>query len=312
MDAMVSQVAMLYFNNDLQKMLNPLVPIRHWIYNRTFHDEMMPYIQDTVQNYEKMEGPKTILALALKSYVTDVDASARGNIPPAFLNRVVNHIKMFLFAGHDTTATTLAYAYYELSRNPDKLALLRAELDEVLGNDPEQAADRISADPALLNQLPYTLGVVKETLRLWPVVGTVRNGSDGYTLLDPENGVRYPTDGFVLFGCSKAAHVNPNFWPEAESFLPERFTTRDESDPLHPVKNAFRPWEMGPRNCIGQELASLELRLVLALTVREFEMEPAYAESSPSFQGEKAFQVQLKEMITAHPSEGMPMIIKRT
>ncbi|KAK7992677.1 cytochrome P450 monooxygenase aflN [Apiospora saccharicola] len=312
MDAMISQVAMLYFNNDLQKILNPLIPIRHWIYNRTFHDEMMPYIQDTVQNYEKIEGPKTILALALKSYVTDVDASASGNIPPAFLNRVVNHIKMFLFAGHDTTATTLAYAYYELSRNPAKLAALRAELDEVLGKDPEQAADRISADPALLNQLPYTLGVVKETLRLWPMVGTVRNGSDAFTLLDPESGVRYPTAGFVLFGCSKAAHVNPNFWPDAESFLPERFTTRDESDPMHPVKNAFRPWEMGPRNCIGQELASLELRLVLALTVREFDMQPAYSESSPSFQGEKAFQVQLKEMITAHPSEGMPMTIRRT
>ncbi|KAK7932594.1 hypothetical protein PG985_003306 [Apiospora marii] len=304
--------AMLYFNNDLQKMLNPLVPIRHWIYNRTFHDEMMPYIQATAQNYEKMEGPKTILALALKSYVTEVDASARGNIPPAFLNRVVNHIKMFLFAGHDTTATTLAYAYYELSRNPAKLALLRAELDEVLGQDPEQAAARISADPALLNQLPYTLGVVKETLRLWPVVGTVRDGSSSFTLLDPANGVRYPTAGFVLFGCSKAAHVNPNFWPEPELFLPERFTTRDEGDPLHPVKNAFRPWEMGPRNCIGQELASLELRLVLALTVREFDMEPAYSESSPTFLGEKAFQVQLKEMITAHPSEGMPMIVRRT
>ncbi|KAK8084405.1 cytochrome P450 monooxygenase aflN [Apiospora hydei] len=312
MDAMTGQVAMLYFNNDLQKMLNPLIPIRHWIYSRTFHNEMMPYIQATAQNYEKMEGPKTILALALKSYVTEVDASARGNIPPAFLNRVVNHIKMFLFAGHDTTATTLAYAYYELSRNPSKLALLRTELDDVLGKDPEQAAARIAADPALLNQLPYTLGVVKETLRLWPVAGTVRDGSAGFTLLQPETGVRYLTDGWVLFGCSKAAHANPNFWPEPDAFRPERFTTRDEGDPLHPVKNAFRPWEMGPRNCIGQELASLELRLVLALTVREFDMEPAFSESSEDFQGEKAFQVQLKEMITAHPNEGMPMTIRRT
>ncbi|KAK8878814.1 cytochrome P450 [Apiospora arundinis] len=312
MDVMVKQIAMLYFNHDLEKMLNPLIPIRHWFYNRRFHAEMMPYIQDTARNYEKMEGPKTILALALKSYVTEVDASARGNIPPEFLNRVVSHIKLFLFAGHDTTATTLAYAYYELARNPDKLALLRAELDDVLGTDPSKAADRISADPSLLNRLPYTLAVIKETLRLWPVVGTVRAGAPDFTLFAPDTGVRYATDGFVLFGCSKAAHVHPNFWPEPESFLPERFTTRDESDPLHPVKNAFRPWELGPRNCIGQELASLEIRLVLALTVREFEIAPAYSESTTSFQGEKGYQVQLKEMITAHPNEGMPMTIRRT
>ncbi|KAK8097727.1 cytochrome P450 [Apiospora kogelbergensis] len=310
-DTMVKQVAMLYFNNDLQKMLNPLIPIRHWIYNRIFYNEMMPYIQETVRNYEKIEGPKTILALALKSYVTEVDVSARGNIPPAFLNGVVNHIKMFMFAGHDTTATTIAYAYYELARNSAALASLRAELDAVLGADCAEAPARIAADPALLNRLPYTLGVVKETLRLWPVVGTVRAGARGFSLLAPDTGVRYPTDGFVLFACTKASHVNPNVWPEPLAFRPERFTTRDEADPLLPPKNAFRPWELGPRNCIGQELASLEIRLVLALTVREFDIAPAYSEASASFQGEKGFQIQLKEMITAHPNEGMPVTVRR-
>lgn len=82
---------------------------------------------------------------------------------------------------------------------------------------------------------------------------------------------------------------------------------RDEADPLHPVKNAFRPWEMGPRNCIGQELASLELRLILALTVREFEVETAYPESAPTCQGEKVYQAKLKGMLTGHASMGLPV-----
>lgn len=89
--------------------------------------------------------------------------------------------------------------------------------------------------------------------------------------------------------------------------MPERFLVRDETDPLHPVKNAFRPWEMGPRNCIGQELASLELRLILALTAREFEMEPAYPESAATFQGQKVYQAQLKGMLTGHASMGLPV-----
>jgi len=69
---------------------------------------------------------------------------------------------------------------------------------------------------------------------------------------------------------------------------------------------------MGPRNCIGQELASLELRLILALTVREFDMEICYREDAPTFLGNKAYQVQGKEMITAHPKGGMPVkVLKR-
>ncbi|KAK9416903.1 hypothetical protein SUNI508_09375 [Seiridium unicorne] len=309
--AMLDQIKLLYFGLDLGKQLNPFRPIRHLILNRNFYNEMIPYVQHTVQNYEKIEGPQTILTLAVKSYVEEVqDMSARGNIPPEFLDRVVNHIKMFLFAGHDTTATTLAYAYFELYSNPSKLALLRAEHDSVLGSDASQAASRIADDPALLNQMPYTLAVVKETLRLWPVVGTVRLGSKGFSLRSPETGVLYPAESFMLFGCSAAAHRNPCFWPEPDSFIPERWTVRDESDPLHPAKNAFRPWEQGPRNCIGQELASLELRLILALTVREFDMEASFAETAETFLGRKHYQVQPPEGITAHPKGGMPVRVR--
>ncbi|KAI0126029.1 cytochrome P450 [Xylariales sp. AK1849] len=311
LQAMLNQVSLLYFDLDLRKVLNPLRPIRHWLYNRTFRDAMMPYVKHTVQNYEKIEGPKTVLNLAVKSYVNEVqDFSARGNIPPDFLDKVVSHIKMFLFAGHDTTATTLAYAYYELNQNPDKHALLRAEHDEILGPNPSQAAERLTADPSLLNQMPYTLGVVKETLRLWPVVGTVRIGGKGFSLRHPDTGIVYPAENFMLFGVSAAVHRNPNFWPQPDVFIPERFVVRDEDDPLHPVKNAFRPWEQGPRNCIGQELASLELRLILALTVREFDMEIAYEEDAPTFLGVKAYQTQPRNAITAHPKDGMPVRVK--
>jgi cytochrome P450 len=311
MQVMLKQVGLLYFDFEFKKALNPLRLYRHRRYNKIFHDEILPYVQYTVQNYEKIEGPKTVLNLALKSYVEEVqDVSVRGNIPYEFVDRVVKHIKMFLFAGHDTTATTLAYTYYELSTNPDKLASLRAEHDAVLGPDPSQAAARITADPALLNQMPYTLAVVKETLRLWPVVGTVRLGEKGFSLRVPETGVEYPAEGFMLFGVSQAVQRHPDFWPEPDAFIPERWTVRDESDPLHPVKNAFRAWEQGPRNCIGQELASLELRLILALTVREFDMEIAYPENAETFLGLKAYQIQPAETITGHPKSGMPVRVK--
>lgn len=356
MEAMLSQVGWLYFQNDLLKMFNPLKPFYHKFYNRVFREELMPFIKHTAENYEKITGPKTILNLALKSYVSEVDESARSNIPPAFLDRVVNHVKMFIMAGHDTTASTLAFAYYELSKNRDKLATLREELDAVLGPDTSQAAERITADPTLLNQMPYTLGVVKETLRLWPPTGTVRLGEPNMILRNSETGVQYPAKDFILFACSAASHRHPDLckcpWssalpsrarqtsaypvplpkedtgmllfspfrrlltpsvpgPEADKFIPERFLVRDEADPMHPVKNAFRPWEMGPRNCIGQELASLELRLILALTAREFEVETAYPESAPTYQGQQVYQAQLRNMLTGHASMGLPVRVRQ-
>lgn len=313
MATMKAQLRLIYFELDLGKLLNPIRPLRHWIYNRIIKNELAPYILNTAQNYEKIEGAKTIVALALKSYVNETqDYSARGNIPPDFVDRVVKHIKIFMFAGHDTTATALAYIYYLLGKNPDKAAKLRAEHDEILGTNVAAAADLIRADPTLLNKMPYTIAVLRETLRLFPPVGgTIRQSPPGHFLTHPETGVRYPTHGFMLHSSASTLLRDPAYWPEADSFIPERFILRDENDPLYPVKNTWRPFEMGPRNCIGQELVSVEIRLILALTAREFEIEDAYPVDAPSWMGHKAYQVTNPEVVsTAHVKDGLPARIK--
>ena len=84
--------------------------------------------------------------------------------------------------------------------------------------------------------------------------------------------------------------------------------------PLYPVKGAWRPFEFGPRNCIGQELALLEVRIVLALTVRRFEVRNAYEEwdrVNPGKRGEvhgqRGYQVLLG---SAHPQAGFPCRVR--
>lgn len=308
----MKQLSMMSFDLNLRKSLDPLKHFWHWKYNRVFRNEVMPYIQDTVRDLERIEGPKTIVTLALRSHVAEMqDVSAKETLPPDFLQRVISDVKIFMFAGHDTTATVMAYVFYELSRNPEKAAILRAEHDTVFGTVASEAAARISANPTLLNQLPYTLAVLKETLRLWPPIGTVRIGAKNFTLRNPDTGVVFPAEDFCLFGTSTTSQRLPNYWPSPESFIPERFMTRDENDPLHPLKNAFRSFEMGPRNCIGQELVSLELRIVLALTVREFDMETAYNIKGAEVEGTKAYQVAIPRYLTAQPKDGMPMRIRR-
>ncbi|KAI1209514.1 cytochrome P450 [Annulohypoxylon truncatum] len=313
MTTMKSQISLMFFELDIMKLLNPVRVFKNLIYNRIIRDELVPYILNTAQNYEKIEGPKTVIALALNSYVNETqDYSARGDIPREFIERVVKHIKIFMFAGHDTTATVLAYVYYLLGKHPDKLAKIRTEHDEVLGVDPTIAADRIRADPTLLNKMPYTIAVLRETLRLYPPVGgSIRQSPPGHFLTHPETGVRYPTHGFMLHSSASTLQRDSDYWPDADSFIPERFMTHDDSDPLYPIKNTWRPFEMGPRACIGQELVSVEIRLILALTTREFQVEEAYAKDAPEWMGDKAYQIFNPDVVAAaHIKDGLPVRVK--
>ncbi|KAF2683251.1 hypothetical protein K458DRAFT_389859 [Lentithecium fluviatile CBS 122367] len=112
-----------------------------------------------------------------------------------------------------------------------------------------------------MNYLLYTLTVIKETLRIFLVVIDL-----------PRN--------IVFYGPSITVSTTiPSGGRESTIFLPERFLRdQDHNDELRPLKNVWRPFEYGSRACIGTELAMTELKIVLALTTREFELKEAYAE----------------------------------
>ena len=297
--------------------LNPMRPIYQryntWRMNRYLSQRLQKRYK-TIDNTASSKS-KTIVDLALKSYFQDLpEEKAAQSIDPIFHKYAMSQIKLFIFGGHDTTATTICYLYLLLSRNSSALEKLRAEHDSVFGSDPTQASSTLISQPHLLNQLPYTLAVIKETLRLFPVVTSPRAGQPGFLLTDSD-GRRYPTEHCLVWSNHHGLHNNPLFWPRVGEFLPERFTVA-EGHPLHPIKNAWRPFEFGPRNCIGQELAITELKLVLVMTVREFEVLDAYKEWDSSsgkrqgtkmVNGERAYQIQLG---SARPSDGFPARVK--
>lgn len=91
---------------------------------------------------------------------------------------------------------------------------------------------------------------------------------------DPKTGEGYPTEGYILWVIHYALHRNPAVWGDsAEVFDPTRFLPQNES---RLPENGWRPFERGSRNCIGQELALLEAKIILALTVRSFDFQTAY------------------------------------
>lgn len=275
-------------------------------------DILTPHIESEVQkqlNGEPSEY-KTIISLASKAYLAEQPSENKTKIDQEFIDVVVSQIKVFLLAGHDTTASGISYAYYLLHKNPHVLAKMREEHDSVFGTDTSTARAQVAADPVLLNKLPYTAAFIKETLRIFPPVGTIREGQPGHFLTHPETGQRFPTEGLMMFGISFAVQRDPKYWPRADEVIPERWLAK-EGEPLHVQKNAWRPFELGPRNCIGQELAQVELRAILAMTVRDLDIETAYPEDSPSVFGTQAYQVMQVGQVTGHPYLGMPVRVKK-
>ena len=116
--------------------------------------------------------------------------------------------------------------------------------------------------------MTYTTAVMKETLRLHPLASTYRRGSAAFHFV--YEGVRYPTKGALIQTTPTVVHLRSDVWPRATEFLPERFLVPEEH-PLHPPRNAWRAFELGYTRCIGEELAMMEMKLVLVLTVQELE-----------------------------------------
>lgn len=277
---------------------------------------LTPLIEDAAVQFDRglSQGPKTINQLAIKAYRTETKqepgiGAAAGKTPridAQFMEKAIAQLKIFIFAGHDTTASTISFAYSRLYKDAPVLAKLRAEHDKVLGSDVSLALARLTENPNLLNQMPYTAAVIKETLRLYPPAATVRMGE--LTLTHPSTGKVYPLTGFMTWGTSFATHRLPEYFERPMEFLPERWLAR-EGEPLYPLKNAYRPFELGPRNCIGQELALVEMRAILAMTVRELDIEEAYGADAPEAFGEKAYQSMGFGEITGHVKSGFPVRI---
>ncbi len=169
-------------------------------------------------------------------------------------------VLIFLLAGHETTATALAFALHLLARHPEQQRRVREEVDAVLGGGAGMAAD--------IEKLPYLTMVVKEAMRLYPSAPVIGRRS----VADAEiEGVRIPAGADILVS-PWVTQRHPDYWPDPERFDPERFTPEAEAGR---PRYAWFPFGGGPRACIGQHLSMLESVLGLAVLLREFAFEDA-------------------------------------
>lgn len=185
---------------------------------------------------------------------------ARGEGGEAFTDREIrDQVMTLMFAGHDTSTSTVTFMLYELARHPEILARLQEEQDRVLAGaapTPEQ----------LEKQLPYLDMVLDEILRLYPPawVGPRRAVREfqfgGYTV---------PRGSYISY-CSWASHRIPEVFPDPEVFIPERFA-RERKAAL--PRGAYVPFGGGSRICIGKRFGQTEVKMVATMLLQRLRLD---------------------------------------
>jgi cytochrome P450 len=223
------------------------------------------------------ERGSDILSLLLDAH--DEDGNTLSDL------QIRDEVMTLMFAGHDTTTSTVSFMFYELARQPHITARLLAEQDALLADGKPTASQLASGE---LTELEL---VLDETLRKYPPawVGP-RRAVESFEF----EGHTVPARAFVNY-CSWASHHLPNVFHQPEEFRPERFAP--EARAALP-KGAYVPFGGGSRTCIGMRFGQLEVRAIATLILSRFSL------SLP-----EDFQLTIRQMPTISPKAGLPMLV---
>lgn len=174
--------------------------------------------------------------------------------------QLLDEVKILFVAGHDTSANALAWTWHLLTKHPEWLEKLRAEVDQHLQDQSPELED--------LRHMPLLHQVIQEAMRLYPpawITDRMAREDDIY------QGITIPK-GTLLVTFFYGAHHHPDHWENPYTFRPERFTPERKKG-RHPA--AYLPFGAGPRLCIGNSFAMLEMQLVLAKMIQRYRIRAA-------------------------------------
>ncbi|XP_072157782.1 cytochrome P450 4C1-like [Bemisia tabaci] len=174
-----------------------------------------------------------------------------------------DEVNTFIFAGHDTTATSMSFSLFLLGMHPDIQEKCYQELDDIFrGSDRAPTVDD-------LKSMKYLEQCIKESLRLFPSIPFIlRNCQE-----DVQFGNYTVPDGATVGLSIFCMHRDPKYFPNPEIFDPERFNS-ENCVGRHSF--AYVPFAAGSRNCIGQKFAMMEQKVVISYILRNFIIESLY------------------------------------
>ncbi|QRK11927.1 cytochrome P450 [Archangium violaceum] len=273
-----------------ERIISPL-PYLPWLYrlpsrdNRAFREavDTLDSIVRGIISQRRVKGPgagadEDLLGMLMAAS----DADTGDTFDDAQLR---DEVMTLLLAGHETTATALAWTFHLLEQNPEVEATLHAEVDAALGGRVPTLAD--------LPKLRYVGCVFEEAMRLYPPVWAIPRVPLEDDVVD---GYRIPKGDIVIL-VPYVTHRHPDFWPEPERFDPTRFLPENSKDR---PRWAYLPFGGGQRQCIGNNFAMMEAQFVLALVAQRFRL-----------RGVPGVPVEPEPHVSLRPRGPMPMHVER-
>ena len=217
------------------------------------------------------------LAMLMASRDRDDDAAMSDK-------ELIDEVLTLIVAGHETTAAALTWTWYLISQHPETEAQLQAEADRVSDSD--------TLGLAAAESLAYTHQVLQEALRLYPPGWLITRRT-----LEADELGGYPiaprTDVFI---CPYMLHRHPAFWSDPQEFKPERFAGIDAAE-RH--KFSYIPFAVGPRHCIGENIAMFEMLVHVQAMSRRFRL--SRADNEP---------IELEAQINLRPRSNLMMTVE--
>ncbi|XP_053332465.1 cytochrome P450 3A30-like [Clarias gariepinus] len=171
-------------------------------------------------------------------------------------HEILSQSMIFIFAGYETSSSTMSFLFYNLASNPETLKKLQEEIDATFPNEAE-------VDYDTLMNMDYLDAALNESLRLYPVAVRLERVCKKTVEI---SGITIPKDSVVMVP-TYALHRDPEYWPDPETFNPDRFT-QENKESIEPY--AYMPFGLGPRNCIGMRFAVVSMKLAAVEVLQRF------------------------------------------
>ncbi|KAG7316189.1 hypothetical protein KOW79_021055 [Hemibagrus wyckioides] len=173
-------------------------------------------------------------------------------------HEILSQSMIFIFAGYETSSSSLSFLFYNLASNPETMKKLQKEIDETFPNKDE-------VDYDTMMNMDYLDAVLSESLRLYPVALRLERVCKKTVEI---KGLTIPKDVVVLVP-TYALHRDPEYWADPETFNPERFT-KENKESIE--QYAYMPFGLGPRNCIGMRFALVVMKLAVVEILQRFDI----------------------------------------
>ncbi|XP_055380312.1 cytochrome P450 4d2-like [Condylostylus longicornis] len=252
------------FRNDLKKDQDKTIDILH-NFTENVIKKRRKELEESLNNGNFKQDTSEDNYYGNKKRMALLDVLLQSTIKgePLTNSDIREEVDTFMFEGHDTTTSAICSAIYEISRHPNVQEKIIEEIKSVIGTDTSKPVGYRE-----LTDMKYLECVIKETLRLYPPVPMIGRKIN--------EDVNLPSGRIIPAGTNftiniYAAHRDESRFPNAKKFIPERHEDNliDSGDAF-----TFVPFSAGPRNCIGQKFAMLEMKSTLSKLLRHYELLP--------------------------------------